>query len=133
MNNNKIFRELKSIKAILAFSNFKIIEEKLGEIIRTKPRRLIWIYCDGERTQTEIASLVGVTQQAVSLFVNEAEVVGIIDNSGKGPLRVIDYIPPLWMDLIANKKNVTLGIENEEKKAIHSVIKPLSIYQENSG
>jgi hypothetical protein len=103
MSTKEVIDELKKIRTILAFSNSKIIEKKLNQIIKTKKRKEIWIYSDGTRTQTEIADLVGISQPAVSTFVNDTELANIIDNSGKGPARVIDYVPPSWVDLISRE------------------------------
>ena len=118
MSNEHILNELKGIKAILAFSNSKIIEQRLSEIIKTKPRRLMWIYCDGTRSQTEIAELVGVSQPAVSYFLTEAKLAGIVDYSqGKEPFKVLDYVPPAWLDLVGDKI-ITDDDANEERRTL---------------
>lgn len=118
MTNDRILSELRNIKAILAFSNSNIIEKRLSEMIKTKARKLMWIYCDGTRTQTQIAELAGVSQQAVSYFLSEAKLAGIVDYSpGKEPFKVLDYVPPIWLDLVGGNITIDSG-ENEERRTL---------------
>ena len=114
MSNEQIIQELKNIKAILAFSNSKLIEDKLNTIIRTKARKLLWIHCDGKKTQTDLANLVDVSQPAVSVFVNLTQKAGLMDNSPSGcPYRVLDYIPSTWLELLEDKNLLNEEIKKE--------------------
>jgi len=114
--NEKIYNELIAIKSILAFQNTKVIEQNLSEIIKTKPRRLMWVYLDGNRNQKEIAKLVGVQQPAVSKFLNKVKLSGLIEYpQGKAPYRILDYIPPSWLELIGDKDIFDEGTKEERR------------------
>ncbi|MCB2141235.1 hypothetical protein KQH27_00845 [bacterium] len=118
MSNDQIMKELRNIKAVLTFSNSNIIENKLKSIIKTKPRKLIWIHRNENTTQTELAEIAGISQPSVSEFVKIANKARIIDITKKGqPYRVLDYIPPDWLELLEDK-NQSVEKEKEEEKTL---------------
>jgi len=73
----------------------------------------MWIYIDGSRYQPELAELSGVSQQAVSYFLQEAKLVGIIEYpKGRPPYKILDYVPPKWLDLVGD--NISIQVHEEE-------------------
>ncbi len=71
----------------------------LNKIAKTSLRQEIWRLCDGTRSTTEIASLVGGSERSVQYFVEDAERVGLIQFVRRGyPKRVDDFdeVPGDW-------------------------------------
>lgn len=96
-----ILRELRRISKILVLTNAQTIEEELSKIATTGDRKRMWILIDGHRMPKEIANEVGVTPMAVSYFLNAAVATELVEYSrGKPPRKVLDYVPPSWLNLI---------------------------------
>lgn len=92
--------EIRNIKTILTIMNSKLIEIELNKICSTNDRKLMWIHIDGNKTQDEIAKLVGKTQAAVSYFISNGKDVGLIDDIDGLARKTINYIPSNWLNLI---------------------------------
>ncbi len=61
----------------------------------------MWVYMDGKRMPKDLASLVGVTAMAVSVFLNVGIAASLIEyEKGKPPSRLLDYVPPEWLSLV---------------------------------
>lgn len=97
--NDAIISELKAIKKILLLINASRVEEEISKIANTDTRKKMWILIDGKTMPTEIAENVEVTPMAVSYFLNAASTAGlIIYNPREPPVRLIDYVPPSWLE-----------------------------------
>lgn len=93
--------ELKKISKILLLANAETIERELSKIATSDVRKKMWVLIDGSRSQTDIARAVGVTQAAVSYFISAAVEAQLVENPpGKPPRRVLDYVPPSWLELV---------------------------------
>ena len=104
---------MRALRKTITFCNSALIEKKLSRIIKTPSRRKIWIYIDGNRHQPELAELSGVSQPAVSYFLNDAKLAGIIEYpKGKPPSRILDYVPAEWLDLVED--NISIQVEEEK-------------------
>ena len=99
-----IEKEISEIKCILLLSNHDLIEKNLEKLISTNDRKLMWIYLDGEKTQEEIAKLVGITQASVSYFISYGKELGIIDDSEGLAKRTVNIIPRKWLEIKKQKE-----------------------------
>jgi len=108
-------RELKLISKVLILTNAGAIERELSKIATTNDRKKMWVLIDGKRMPKEIADQAGVTQMAVSYFVNAGVVAELIEYvKGKPPRRILNYVPPEWINL------VTLPSSEAEEKEVSS-------------
>jgi iron only hydrogenase large subunit-like protein len=99
--NELILKELKVIKKILLLANSKQVEQEIEKIASTDERKRMWVLMDGKRTVKEIADIIKVTVRAVQLFSSQAREAGLVEyERGKPPIRILDYVPPAWIDLI---------------------------------
>lgn len=100
MSNEEI-RELRKISKILVLTNSSIIERELSKFASTNERKKIWVLIDGERMPKDLAAAAKVTPQAVSYFLTAGKAAQLIDYSPREPpRRVLDYVPPSWLDLV---------------------------------
>jgi len=99
-----ILRELKKVSKILTLSNVTIIEEELSKIVNTDARKKIWVLMDGKKMPKDLAEETGVTIMAVSKFLKAATRAGLIEYvQREAPSRILDYVPPLWIELLENE------------------------------
>jgi len=100
MSEREILEELKKISRILTLIYGDAIEKELSKIATTNERKKIWVLIDGVRTSKDIAKEASVTIRSVNRFLAIAAKAGLIENPrGKPPKRLIDYVPPLWIEL----------------------------------
>jgi len=93
-------RELKRISRILLLANANTIEKEISKIANSESRKKMWVLIDGKRLQKDIATEIGVTQPAVSYFLAAASAADLIEyHKGEAPSRILDYVPPSWIDL----------------------------------
>ncbi len=98
MSQDDTLRELRRISKVLILSNAGAIEKELSKIASSNDRKRLWIYMDGKRMPKDLASLVGVTAMAVSVFLNAGIAASLIEyERGKPPCRLLDYVPPEWL------------------------------------
>ena len=96
-----VLEELRRISKILTCVHGDAIERELGKIATTDGRKTMWVLIDNNRMSKDIAKEVGVTDEAVNLFLRIAENAGFVENPrGKPPRRIIDYVPPSWIELL---------------------------------
>ena len=113
MSQDEILLELKKINKLLTLVNAEVIIKELEKICTTNERKMMWALMDQKLMMNDIANKVGRTPQAVSIFLTIAESLGLAKNPrNQPPYRVIDYIPPEWLDLIQLDKEKQL-IENK--------------------
>jgi len=107
---NETLRELRKTSKILILANASVIEKELSKIATSDVRKKIWILIDGKRMAKDIANEIGVTQMAVSYFLSAAVAAELIEYAPREPPRkILDYVPPSWIEL------VKLPIIEEEK------------------
>lgn len=122
-------RELKAILKVLILANADAIEKELSKIVTTNERKKIWILIDGKRKPKDIAKESGVTQMAISYFLNAGVVAGLIEYvKGEPPRRMLDYIPPAWINLV--KLPPPEGLEEND---VVSLDKTKSVEGESNG
>ncbi len=100
MSDAEVLRELKKISKTLLLVNAQTIERELSKVATTDERRRIWVEIDGKKTTAEIAAAVGVTQRSVQRFLKDAKLVELIDYQGDSVRRLLDYVPPSWIQLM---------------------------------
>jgi len=94
-------KELKKISKILLLANAAIIEAELSKIATTNDRKKMWALMDGIRMPADIAREAKVTAMAVSYFVNAGKAAELIEyKKGEPPKRILDYVPPSWIEPI---------------------------------
>ena len=97
--------ELKKIKKILLLAHADSIEKELEKVATSEERKKIWVLMDGNRMSKDIARDIGIVERSVNKFLKIAAVAGLARNPrGKPPYRVIDYVPPSWIDFIESPK-----------------------------
>ena len=95
-----ILRELKKISKVLTLTNAAIIEEELIKIINTDSRKKMWVLMDSHRMPGDLAKETGVTVMTVSNFLRAAAKAGVIEYTQREPpCRILDYVPPSWIEL----------------------------------
>jgi hypothetical protein len=93
--------ELRKISKILILANAEAIEDELSKYATTDERKKVWVLIDGKRMSKEIAQTAGIKRRAVDLFLKILEGAELIQNPrGKPPKRILDYVPPSWLELI---------------------------------
>lgn len=101
METEDVVKELRKISKTLLFSNGKAIEEELSKLIATNERRKMWVLLDGNRVPRELAKVVNVSPMSVSRFLNLTVSAGLVEyEKGKPPVRMLDYVPADWVELL---------------------------------
>ena len=101
MSGEPALRELRKISRILILANASVIEKELSKIATTEERKKMWVLMDGKRMPKDIASESGVTPMAVSYFLSAGVAAGLIEyRRGESPRRILDYVPPAWIELV---------------------------------
>ena len=109
---NDELAELKNISKILALVNAKTIETELLNYATTKDRKRVWVLINGQRVSKEIAELIGITERGVNKILKVFETAELIENPrGKPPKRLLNYVPPSWLELV----EVETRSQKEEK------------------
>lgn len=102
---SSVLLELKKMSKILILANSAIIEQELSKIANSDARKKMWVLIDGKRMQKAIADEVGVTQAAVSYFLTALAAAEFVEyNKGEPPRRILEYIPPAWIDIVLQGK-----------------------------
>jgi hypothetical protein len=99
--NDNVILELRKINRVLTLSNAERIEEELSKIATTSERKKIWVMINGDRSQDDIANALGVARRTVNIFVGVLATADLVDaQRGKPPRRILNYVPPSWLDLV---------------------------------
>jgi hypothetical protein len=121
-------KELKKISKILLLANAAVIETELSKIATTTDRKKIWVLMDGNRMPADIAQEAKVTAMTVSNFVNAGKAAELIEyKKGEPPKRILDYVPPSWIELMK-----TVVIE-ETKEEPQQKLEPKLVEERKSG
>ena len=98
-------RELRKLSKILLLVNSEIIEHELSKFASTAERKKMWVLMDGQRTPKDLATAARVTPQAVSYYLSTGKAAGLIEyNPREPPRRILDYVPPAWLDVAELQK-----------------------------
>jgi len=101
MSSDATLRELKKISKILMLVNAGAVEKELAKIATTNDRKKMWLLIDGRRMPGDIAKDAGVTAMAVSYFLSTGVAAELVEyKRGEPPRRILDYVPPSWIDLV---------------------------------
>lgn len=104
--------QLKKISKILILANAKAIESELSKYATTDERKKIWVLIDGQTMSKDIAQSIGITKRGVDKFLKTLEIAELIENPrGEAPKRLLDYVPPSWLELV----KVEVPKKKEEK------------------
>ena len=120
-------RELKKISRILTLANASVIEDELAKIANSDVRKRIWVLIDGKRLASEIANDIGVNPSTVSRFLDGASAADLVEyTKGEPPRRVLDYVPPSWIDLVMGKgsEETSKGGDSNKNEAIEKQLPP---------
>jgi len=113
LEDTPTLRELRKISKILTLANASIIEGELSKIAKTDSRKKMWVLIDGKRMPQDIAKMIGVTRRAVTYFLDDAAAAEFIEyDPYEPPRRILDYVPPSWINLVAKER----GEEEEVAK-----------------
>ena len=113
MSSDTTLKELKKISKILLLANAAVIEAELSKIATTNDRKRIWVVMDGSKMPVDIAKVANVTVMTVSNFLNVGKAAELIDyKKGEPPQRIIDYVPPSWIELVKMQAAVETKTEN---------------------
>lgn len=119
MSEEKTLQELKLILKVLILSNAEIIEKELSKIATTNERKKMWVLIDGKHMPKDLATQTGVTQMAVSNFLNALVTAEFIEyERGEPPRRILNYVPPDWINLV---KFPASEVSEEKKSASQNV------------
>lgn len=112
--NGETLRELRKISKILLLANAAVIENELSKIANSDARKKMWVLIDGKHMPKDLATQAGVTQMAVSNFLNACFTAEFIEYArGEPPRRILNYVPPDWINLVKFPSSEA----SEEKKS----------------
>ena len=101
MSKEELLQELQKISKLLTFAYSEKIESELEKVANTNNRKMMWVLIDGIRGAPDIAKELDVSGRAVRDFLNQAKPAGLIDYiRNKPPVKLIDYVPPSWIELL---------------------------------
>lgn len=104
-DSHPILKQLRVISRVLTLANAAAIQAELEKVVTTTERKIAWVLMDGKRTVPEIAPFVKQTPRAVNMFVAAAVDAGLVESApGKPPVRLLDYVPPKWIELADRTK-----------------------------
>jgi hypothetical protein len=113
-------RELRKLSKILLLANSEIIERELSKFASTNERKKMWVLMDGQRTPKDLAIAAKVTPQAVSYYLGSGKAAGLIEYSAREPpRRILDYVPPAWLDIAELQKD-----SHEQSEVVKPIEKP---------
>lgn len=94
-----IDESLSAIRKILEIQAKQSIVNELEGFASTEERRKMWLLCNGELSNDEIAKKVGSTLRAVQYFVKDGRAVGLITMAKRGfPKRAMELLPKNWKE-----------------------------------
>jgi hypothetical protein len=109
-DSDATLRELKVISKILLLSNSQAVKKEIEKVCSSDARKKMWVLADGARMPAAIATEAKVTAMAVSTFLNAGEAAGLIQyKRGEPPRRILDYVPPEWIELLQGTESTLEG------------------------
>lgn len=112
-----MLKELRKISRVITISNGPTLETELAKYANTNERKIIWTLVDGRQKAEDIAKQIGKTKRAVDLFLELLEKAELIEERKYGvpPVRILDYVPSEWIQLIP-KKTEESQLDNTDKQ-----------------
>jgi hypothetical protein len=93
----KISEDIAMVKNYAKIQTFEAMSAILRKIASTPERQQMWRLADGNNSNEEIASRIGVVLRSVQYFVQEAQDAGLIIMKRRGyPSRIMDIFPSEW-------------------------------------
>jgi len=111
--------ELKKISKILTLVNAKALEIELSKYATTDERKKAWILIDGNTLPEEIGEKAGMKLRTIQEFLKILADATLIENfRGNPPRRLIEYVPPPWLELLKPEEKKQKGDQavNEPNK-----------------
>lgn len=115
MSNEDIINELKNISKLLTFAHSEKIKAELEKIATNDERKLIWVLIDGIKVNKIIAKKINITERSVRRNIKIFEEAGLVHNPRRKPAsRLLNYIPPDWIELLPPEKELNEEGEKSE-------------------
>ena len=96
-----ILDEIRKISKMLSLVFGETLERELSKFCNTDNRKKIWVLIDGHRMAKDIANELELGIRTVEKFLKQAANAGLIENPwGKPPRKIIEYVPPSWLELL---------------------------------
>jgi hypothetical protein len=96
--------ELRKISKLLTLVNGEALEKELSKYATTDERKRVWVLINGERLPDDLAIGSGMKGAAVYNFLKLLTNAELIQSPhGKPPIKVIDYVPASWLDLLKSE------------------------------
>ena len=93
--------ELRKISKMLSLINAKALEIELAKYASTNERKKAWILIDGKKLPEEIGENAGMKLRTIQDFLKLLVDGDLIESSrGKPPVKLLDYVPASWLDLV---------------------------------
>lgn len=109
-----VLRQLRTITRVLTLAHAGAIERELSKVASTDVRKRAWVLIDGTRNASEIARLLSQSPRTIQAFIATASSAGFVDaQAGKPVTRLIDYVPPAWLDLAGEPGSTPQAVEPE--------------------
>lgn len=125
MSDTDTLKELKKISKILLLTNATFIEKELGKIATSVDRKKMWVLIDSNRTPKQIAEQIGVTASAVRYFLRDAKAADFIEyGESDAPRKILDYVPPSWIELLTGQESVGQERKNSEEPNLEQFQQP---------
>ena len=99
-------KELQKITKILTLAHAEALEKEISKYATTDVRKKIWVLINGTNMPKDMVRLIGkVKVRAIETFLDELEEAQFIENpKRKPPRKLIDYVPPAWIELLEERK-----------------------------
>ena len=106
LKRSEELKELQKITKILTLAHAEAIENEIAKYATTDKRKKVWVLIDGVNMPKDMVRLIGkIKVRAVFTFLNELEKAEFIENpKRKPPRKLIDYVPPAWIELLEESK-----------------------------
>lgn len=112
--------ELRKISKILTLAHASVLEVELGKIASSDVRKKMWVLINGISMPKDIADKLKITDRAVNYFLDSLEKAGFIENRGgrrEPPKKVLDYVPPSWIELAMPEDKQQTGEPSTESSS----------------
>lgn len=111
----KIGEDISMMKTLLRLQAMESISTMLRKIASTSERQQMWRLADSNRSNEEIAGMIGVSLRSVQYFIQEAQDAGLIIMKRRGyPSRIVDVFPSAWKPW--KPKSVEAGQEKVDQE-----------------
>jgi len=113
----KISEDIAAMKSFAKLQAMGAISTILCKVASTPERQQMWRLADGNRSNEEVAGMVGVALRSVQYFVQEAQDAGLMVMKRRGyPSRIVDVFPSEWKTWKPKGTKIA-GVEPELQKS----------------